>query len=137
MARIPDTVRRAIERRAGERCEYCRAPQQVFNAPLHVEHIIPSSRGGADDPGNLALSCAACNFAKGAAIDGTDPATGATTPLFNPRTDHWGDHFAWDEDDVTLVGPTPTSAATVARLNMNQPLQTGARAFWRRLGLFP
>ena len=137
MARVPDTVRRAVERRAGERCEYCRAPQQVFNAPLHVEHITPRSRGGAEALSNLALSCGACNLAKGAATVGTDPATGTSVPLFNPRTDRWGEHFAWAEDGITLVGLTPTGAATVARLNMNQPLQTSARPLWRRLGLFP
>jgi hypothetical protein len=26
---------------AGHRCEYCHAPEAVFNFPLEVEHIIP------------------------------------------------------------------------------------------------
>lgn len=74
---------------------------------------------------------------QGAATDGSDPAMGATAPLFNPRTCCWDDHVAWAADGATLVGRTPTGAATVARLNLNQPLQTGARPLWRRLGFFP
>ena len=27
--------------RAGHRCEYCYAPEAVFNLPLEVEHIVP------------------------------------------------------------------------------------------------
>ena len=137
MVTVPDSVRRAVERRAGGRCEYCRAPQQVFNAPLHVEHIIPRSRGGADDLANLALSCSACNLAKGTATSGIDPGSGETVRLFNPRLDRWDQHFAWAADRVTLTGLTAIGAATVSRLNMNQPLQTAARPLWHRLGLFP
>lgn len=129
-------MRHAIERRAGGRCEYCQAPQQVFNGPLHVEHIVPLARGGAGDLTNLALSCSTCNLAKGAATSGSDPATGAVGPLFNPRRDRWEEHFAWAADGVTLVAKTAVGAATIARLNMNQPAQTRARPLWRRLGLF-
>jgi 5-methylcytosine-specific restriction endonuclease McrA len=30
-----------------------------------VEHIVPQSRGGTDEPANLALACARCNYQKG------------------------------------------------------------------------
>ena len=30
-----------------------------------VEHIVPRRRGGTDDPENLALACARCNYQKG------------------------------------------------------------------------
>jgi len=30
--------------RAGHQCEYCRAPEVVFNFPFEVEHIIPYRR---------------------------------------------------------------------------------------------
>ena len=102
-----------------------------------MEHIIPRSRGGTDELANLALSCSACNLAKGAATSGSDPGSDETVRLFNPRPDRWDEHFAWAPDDVTLAGLTAIGAATVTRLNMNQPLQTAARPLWRRLGLFP
>ena len=28
---------------AGHQCEYCHAPEAIFNFPFEVEHIIPSS----------------------------------------------------------------------------------------------
>ncbi len=137
MASVSEQVRRAVERRAGERCEYCRAPQRVAGYRFHVEHVVPRSHGGSDDLSNLALSCATCNFAKGATIAALDRDTGTRVPLFNPRLDHWEEHFEWADDGFTLLGRTPVGAATVAALNMNQPVQTTARPLWRQLGLFP
>jgi hypothetical protein len=43
--------------RAGHRCEYCHAPEAVFNLPLEVEHIVPMARGGEDAAANWALAC--------------------------------------------------------------------------------
>ncbi|MCC5618360.1 hypothetical protein LC605_25405 [Nostoc sp. CHAB 5836] len=34
----------AIAQRASHRCEYCQAPELIFNFPFEVEHIIPLSR---------------------------------------------------------------------------------------------
>ena len=63
----------AVALRAGHRCEYCRAPEAVFNFPFEVEHITPIALGRDDSDGNLALSCRACNVHKAAAVDGLDP----------------------------------------------------------------
>ena len=32
-----------VAERAGHRCEYCRAPEAIFNFPFEVEHIVPTS----------------------------------------------------------------------------------------------
>jgi len=45
----------------GHVCAYCGSA-----GPLHWEHLIPRSRGGADTIDNLVYSCAACNLQKGA-----------------------------------------------------------------------
>ena len=37
----------AVALRAGHRCEYCRAPEAVFNFPFEVEYIIPLVHAGA------------------------------------------------------------------------------------------
>lgn len=132
-----ETTRAQIERRAGERCEYCHAPQRVFNAPFHIEHIVPRSRGGADDPTNLALSCSSCNLAKGTAIDGVASDTGERARLFNPRTDHWEEHFVWSADASIILGRTVIGLVTARMLNMNARRQTMARPLWRQLGLLP
>ncbi len=53
-----------VARRARHRCEYCHAPESLFNFPFEVEHVVPRSHDGGDDEANLALACRACNVAK-------------------------------------------------------------------------
>ena len=65
-----------MSQRAGHRCEYCHAPEAIFNLAFEVEHVIPISRQGADDESNLALACRACNLRK------ADYLTGAVLGLW-------------------------------------------------------
>src|SRR6266566_4286721 len=84
-----------VRERAGNRCEYCRLPQDA--APLvtfHVEHIVARQHGGAEDASNLALACHHCNLHKGTNLTGIDPEAGAVVVLFHPRRDVWETHFA-------------------------------------------
>jgi hypothetical protein len=74
-----------VAERAEHRCEYCRAPEAIFNFPFEVEHIVPSSREGSDDPLNLALSCRACNLYNSDRIGGSDEESGTEVPLFHPE----------------------------------------------------
>lgn len=123
--------------RAGRRCEYCHAPEAVFNLPLEVEHIIPVSRDGEDIDPNWALACRACNLYKASHITGNDPVNQETIRLFHPRTDQWNDHFHIATESGEIEGRTPIGRATVARLGMNSTAQVSARRQWMRLGLFP
>jgi hypothetical protein len=127
----------AVAARAGHRCEYCRAPEAIFNFPFEVEHIVPIAHGGPHDEDNLALACRACNVTKADARTGLDDDTGADEPLFHPRRETWDAHFRVDRDLGLIVGLTPSGRATVARLQMNRSLQVAARRQWGRLGLFP
>lgn len=127
----------SVARRAGHRCEYCRAPESLFNFPFEVEHVVPTARGGTDDEGNLALACRACNAYKSDAITGFDEATGPEVALFHPRDQRWIDHFVADLDSGYVIGLTPVGRATVARLNTNDPVHLTARLFWMRLRLYP
>ena len=45
-------------------CAYCFKPA----VPPHMDHVVPISRGGPDDPTNKVMSCAACNLSKGARL---------------------------------------------------------------------
>lgn len=126
-----------VARRAGHRCEYCRAPEAAFNFPFEVEHVIPVSAGGADDTSNLALSCRSCNLRKSDAATGRDGQTEAEERLFNPREDRWPDHFRADPDAGMIEGLTPVGRVTVHRLDLNHPLQLAARDVWAKLGLYP
>ena len=94
---IPVALDRAIRQRAGEQCEYCRAPEQFNTDPFSIEHIHPVSLGGSNDEDNLALSCLGCNLLKGVRIDAIDLVTGNRVNLFHPRLDRWNEHFGWSE----------------------------------------
>jgi hypothetical protein len=125
-----------VAERAGHRCEYCHAPEAIFNFPFEVEHILASSRQGTDRDTNLALSCRACNLGKAAHLHRVDELTGVETPLYHPRQDRWEDHLQVMPDGV-IVGKTPVGRVTVRTLKMNAALQIEARRQWMRLGLFP
>jgi len=127
----------AVAERAEHRCEYCRAPEAIFNLSFEVEHIIPSSQGGPDDLVNLALSCRACNLYKADRTEGLDNDSGSEVPLFNPRADDWEQHFAIDGTTGVIVGLSGTGRATMAALQMNRPVQLAARLQWMRLGIYP
>ncbi len=127
---------RAVAERATYRCEYCHAPEELFNGTFDVDHVRPRSRGGTDALGNLALSCEPCNTYKSDAVDAPDPDTGDSAPLFNPRFEFWADHFRVLDDEI-VVGTTPTGRATVSRLRLNAPRQVHARGIWRSVNLFP
>jgi len=89
------TLRELVRRRAGNACEYCRLPQDA--TPLisfHIEHIVSRQHGSTEAPDALALACDRCNAYKGPNLTSIDPDTNAVVPLFNPRQDAWGDHFA-------------------------------------------
>lgn len=58
-AKIPDAVRFAIIAEYDGECQYCQAPDAT-----HIDHIVPRSKGGSDDIGNLILACRSCNFRK-------------------------------------------------------------------------
>jgi len=126
-----------VASRAGNRCEYCRAPEAVFNFPFEVEHITPTSLGGADVESNLALACRACNLRKSNHLRGTDAQSGEEVRLFHPREDAWKEHFSADAETGEIVGITSIGRATVVLLEMNSDVQRAARRHWIRLGLFP
>lgn len=127
-----------VAERAGHRCEYCRAPEAVFNMPFEVEHIIPRDKEGLNVASNLALACRSCNLNKSNHIEGIDPITQELAPLFHPRKDKWAEHFTRDQlFSFNLRGLTPIGRATISQLRMNSPLQLAARERWSELQLFP
>ena len=126
-----------VAQRARHQCEYCHAPEVIFNVAFEVEHINPTSKGGLDNLENLALACRVCNLRKLDYVDGFDPINQQQVRLFNPRTDVWNEHFAWQrEAPFLLEGKTSIGRATVERLQMNASLQLRARRLWIELGIF-
>jgi hypothetical protein len=121
------TTRALVRRRAGQRCEYCRLPQDAgpFFA-FHVEHVRAKQHHGGDEAENLALACPDCNRHKGPNLSAVDPITGMVVAVFNPRTDPWDEHFALVAAEI--VGLTPTGRATAQLLNMNEEPRLEMRA---------
>jgi ATP adenylyltransferase len=60
---VPDTIRYTVLKRAGGKCELCGCSAK--ERPLHVDHILPRSKGGKNDLSNLQALCDRCNLAKG------------------------------------------------------------------------
>lgn len=61
--RIPLNLRRRIIERDGLRCVYC--DDDLTNAEVHLDHVIPESQGGATSYDNLQVTCRKCNLQKG------------------------------------------------------------------------
>ena len=126
-----------VAARAEHRCEYCHAPEAIFNFPFEVEHVVPPGQFGSDIEDNWGLACRSCNLYKSDEVQHEDPETGKLVGLFHPRQQIWDEHFAVVIDDGVLRGRTPCGRATAARLRLNSTTQCHARQQWARLGLFP
>jgi hypothetical protein len=125
-----------VANRAAYRCEYCLAPEIIYNFTFEVEHITPLARGGKSELANLALACRSCNLYKGKAVTALDVETNKQLPLFHPREDRWQEHFRVNEHCL-LEGLTPKGKATINALKLNSERQVSARQQWLRLGIFP
>ena len=129
-----DSIRQQVLARAGDRCEYCRMPQQFDELIFEIEHVIARQHGGSDRLVNRAAACFACNRHKGPNLAGVDPKSGKKVWLFNPRRHTWLRHFRWN--GPILVGRTPIGRATIVVLAINRPLRVRHRDQIMREGVF-
>jgi hypothetical protein len=114
---IPAALRRLVEERANERCEYCQLPANLTFFPHEIDHVIPEKHGGGTTAENLALTCWRCNRHKGTDLGSFDPNTGEFSFLFNPRNQDWNQHFR--ENELVIEGLTPEGRTTVKLLQFN------------------
>ena len=63
---ISQEKRQAVFARDNYTCQYCGCCDDYVQ--LEIDHIIPVSRGGTNDMGNLITACRICNNAKGKKI---------------------------------------------------------------------
>ncbi len=67
---ISDRLRFRILMRDGFACKKCgRSPIKQRDVELHVDHIVPWSKGGETLPENLETKCSRCNLGKGNAFN--------------------------------------------------------------------
>ena|SRR5699024_7302284 len=58
---VPASVRTLVLDR-DECCRYCGTTAEVnMRKEFHIDHVVPVSRGGSDDPDNLVVACDFCN----------------------------------------------------------------------------
>ncbi len=122
--------------RARHRCEYCHAPEIIFNFPFEIEHIVPVKLNGTNNNSNLALSCRSCNLYKSSHISSTDLETQSEVSLYHPRKNRWSQHFTVDIESGNILGLTATGRATIALLQINRETQVMARKQWMILDIF-
>jgi 5-methylcytosine-specific restriction endonuclease McrA len=120
---VSPATRRVVRERAVFRCDYCHADERWQYVRFTMDHVVPQSEQGSDEADNLVLACRNCNERRGNRSQALDPLSGETVALFNPRTDRWGDHFAWDPEKLRIMGISATGRATVALLDMNDDRQ--------------
>ena len=128
-------LRRLVESRANGLCEYCLIHQTDTFFECQVDHIISEKHGGPTDPDNLAYAYAICNRAKGTDIGSIAPSTGQLTKFFDPRRDHWADHFQLN--GVLIEPRTPAGEVTVKILGFNETERLLEREALRQIGRYP
>ena len=117
MTYIPAQLRRLVEERAGDRCEYCLLPTQLSFFLHEVDHVIPEKHSGKTEADNLALACWRCNRHKGTDLGSFDPETNHFSFLFNPRTQLWAEHFQLQSFQIIGVSPVGRTTAFLLQLN--------------------
>lgn len=95
-----------VSRRAGKICEHCGVPEIASNFLFEVEHIIPRSREGKIELGNLALACRSCNIFKSDYLNGIDEKGAEIACLFSPRRDVWHEYFRNNSETFEIKGLT-------------------------------
>jgi len=128
-------LRRSVESRAKHICEYCLIHESDTFLGCQVDHVIAEKHGGLTSADNLCYACTFCNRAKGTDIGSIAPSTGEFARFYNPRTDHWDQHFSLV--DITIEPQTPIGEATALILRFNQPERLAERELLKAIGRYP
>ena len=132
---ISADLRRLVEERAGQCCEYCLLPADVSFFPHEVDHIVAEKHGGLTEEHNLAFACWRCNRHKGTDLASLDPMTGTIAMLFNPRIHPWAEHFIIT--GMVLEGRTPEGRTTARLLQFNTAERLAERQRLGDVGHYP
>jgi 5-methylcytosine-specific restriction endonuclease McrA len=102
---VPRKFRRQVTNtflfaRDGYRCQYCGRSQDQFKFRecLTRDHLVPLSRGGTNDWGNVVTACSTCNMRKGNNL----PDKSGMYPLREPTEPHFV-HLSWAVRRLTPV----------------------------------
>jgi hypothetical protein len=128
-------LRRKIESRANNLCEYCLIHEDDTFLGCQVDHIIAEKHGGTTESSNLSYACTFCNQAKGSDVGSVVGGSDEFTRFFNPRADSWIDHFVLES--VLIQALTPVGEATANILGFNKEERILERAILSSVGRYP
>jgi hypothetical protein len=131
---ISEGLRTLVTVRADFRCEYCQLPDSRSFFAFHIDHILSLKHGGQTTADNLAYSCAICNLSKGPDVATFLAYPGTLIRFYNPRIDHWADHFRVEPTGF-LTAKTSIGTATTRIIDLNHPDSIIERLAMLRLGL--
>jgi hypothetical protein len=86
-------LRKLVAKRANYQCEYCLISEKDRPSGCQIDHIVSLKHGGENIAENLAYACFPCNLNKGTDLGSINPKTRDLVRFFNPRLDHWSEHF--------------------------------------------
>lgn len=114
---ISAELRRLVVDRAEQMCEYCLIHEDDTFFGCQVDHIISEKHGGPTAAQNLALACTFCNRYKGSDIGSIMWSTNTFVRFFNPRIDHWANHFILN--GIIIIALTDIGEVTARILEFN------------------
>ncbi|NEO88600.1 MAG: HNH endonuclease [Spirulina sp. SIO3F2] len=115
---ISVVLRRLVQERAHNACEYCLIPEVAVLVSHEVDHIIAEKHGGQTDADNLALACTLCNKHKGSDIASIDLSSREIVRLYQPNHDSWQEHFQFQ--DGKILPQAAIGRVTVRFLQINR-----------------
>ena len=130
---IPAELRERVRTRAYRTCEYCLLHEDDVLHGFQVDHVISEKHNGPTEDHNLAFCCPFCNRAKGSDVAGY--ADGALVRLYNPRIDHWSDHF--ELNSAYITARSAIGIVTLQLLGFNDPHRVAIRQELMAARLFP
>lgn len=128
-------MRREVESRANNLCEYCLIHEDDTYLGCQVDHVIAEKHGGATEADNLSYACTFCNRAKGTDIGSIISGSKIFTRFYHPRTDHWADHFVLN--GALIEARTPVGEATATILRFNEEERVLERQSLINIGRYP
>jgi len=132
---INEALRQRVIARAKNVCEYCLIDSDDTWLGGEADHIISVKHGGPTKANNLACACQPCNRHKGSDLGSIYWSSGQLVRFFNPRSDHWADHF---ELDGAIIKPlTEIGEVTVRILQFNSDWRLEERRELIQEGRYP
>ncbi|MFN7945666.1 MAG: HNH endonuclease signature motif containing protein [Blastocatellia bacterium] len=115
---VSDELRQLVITRAENLCEYCLIEIEDTYFGGEVDHVISLKHEGLTTADNLAYTCQPCNRNKGSDLGSISRKSRRLVRFFNPRTDHWADHFVLNKAFIRSL--TEIGEVTARILGFNQ-----------------